>query len=241
MKNRFARRNPWVFTTAIIILAILLVPLALMAITADAVAGGNGASSLAMAGLMGAPFMLRDKAGEHECAGGGAAPDVATALAEIQDTTLPMSQRLGVAIKALGGIDPTNQLAKIKADLTDVQGQLTARDSELAQVKGELETANKRIEALTTDVTDAQTATAAAETRAKELQSKEQDLQKRVDAKVKEELAAKGFPAAKLPDSSDKMQTELPKSRAELEDKLKECKTQGERSALLRSFKASAN
>jgi hypothetical protein len=240
MKNRFARRNPWVFTTALIILAILFVPLALMAITADAGAGGTGASSLAMAGLMGAPFMLRDKAGEHE-GGGGGAPDVATALEKLADSTMPMSQRLSVAVQALKGVDPTNQLAKIQADLTDVQGQLTARDSELAQVKGELETANKRIEALTTDVTDAQTATAAAETRAKELQSKEQDLQKRVDAKVKEELAAKGFPAAKLPDSSDKMQTELPKSRAELEDKLKECKTQGERSALLRSFKASAN
>jgi hypothetical protein len=241
MKNRFARRNPWIFATALLILAVLFVPLALMAITADAGAGGNGTSSLAMAGLMGAPFMLRDKAGEHEGGGGGAAPDVATALAEIQDTTLPMSQRLGVAIKALGGIDPTNQLAKIKADLTDVQGQLTARDSELATVRAELETANKRIAALTTDVTEAQTATAAAETRAKELQTKEQDLQKRVDAKVKEELAAKGFPAAKLPNSSEHIGAEVPSSRAELEDKLKECKTQGERSAMLRAFKAGLN
>lgn len=205
MKNRFARRNPWIFTTAIILLAVLFLPLALVAFTADAGAGGTGASSLAMAGLMGAPFMLCNKAGEHEGGGGGAAPDVATALAEIQDTTLPMSQRLGIALKALGGIDPTNQLAKIQADLTDVQGQLAVRDSELAQVRGELETANKRIEALTTDVTEAQAATAAAETRAKELQTKEQDLQKRVDAKVKEELAAKGFPAAKLPAASESM------------------------------------
>lgn len=206
MKNRFARRNPWVFTTAIILLAVLFLPLALLAFTADAGAGGTGVSTLAMAGLMGAPFMLRDKAGEHEGGGGGdGAPDVATALAEIQDTTLPMSQRLGIALKALGGIDPTNQLAKIQADLTEVQGQLVARDSELAQVRGELETANKQIEALTTDVTEAQAATAAAETRAKELQAKEQDLQKRVDAKVKEELAAKGFPAAKLPAASENM------------------------------------
>jgi hypothetical protein len=242
MKNCLARRNPWIFATALVLLAILCAPLLLMAVTADATAGGNGASSLAMAGLMGAPLMLRDKADDHGGnGGGGSVPDVEATLAQIQDGTLPMSQRLSVAIQAIRGIDPTNQLAKIQTDLTDANAQIAARDTELTTIKADLDAANKRIAALSTDVTDAQAATAAAEARAKAAEAKEQDITKRVDARVKEELAAKGFPAAKLPNSSEHIAAEVPASRAELEDKLKACKTQGERSAMLRAFKANMN
>jgi hypothetical protein len=227
---------------SLLILAVLCLPLALAAVTADSFSGGHGAASLASIGLMGAPLMLRSAASEHEGGGGGdSVPDVAAALATIDDKTLPMSQRLSVAMQALRGVDPTNQLAQIKTDLTNAQSDLQSKQSEIATLQSELEQATARIAALTTDVTEAQAATAAAETRANELANKEQDLQKRVDAKVKEELAAKGFPAAKLPGSTDQMQPEVPKSKAELETKLAECKTQGERSAILRAFKSGLN
>jgi len=177
--------------------------------------------------------MLRSPADDHSSEGGGGAPDVATALATLEDRTLPMSQRLSVAMAAMRGIDPTNQLASIQEQLTTAQTALTDKQAELAQ----LETANAQITALTTDVTDAQAATAAAEARAKAAEEKEQDIAKRVDARVKEELASKGFPASKLPSSSDEIQAELPANKAELEEQLGKLKTANERRALLQAFR----
>jgi predicted nucleic acid-binding Zn-ribbon protein len=179
---------------------------------------------------------LRSPADDHSSEGGGA-PDVATALATLEDRTLPMSQRLSVAMAAMRGIDPTNQLASIQEQLTTAQTALTDKQAELAQLQSELESANAQIAALTTDVTDAQAATAAAEARAKAAEANEQDIAKRVDARVKEELASKGFPSSKLPSSSDEIQAELPANKAELEEQLGKLKTANERRALLQAFR----
>ena len=180
---------------------------------------------------------LRSPADDHSPEGGGGTTALATALATLEDRTLPMSQRLSVAMAAMRGIDPTNQLASLQEQLTTAQTALTDKQAELAQLQSELETATAQIAALTTDVTDAQAATAAAEARAQAAEANEQDIAKRVDARVKEELASKGFPAAKLPSSSDEIQAELPANKAELEEQLGKLKTANERRALLQAFR----
>lgn len=230
------RRCPLLTAVCFALMAFVLLPLLVAACTTDVVTGGT--ATMAAAGLFGAPLVLRDKADEHGGGGGGTVPDPATALAKLEDVTLPMSQRLSVAVQALKGIDPTNQLATIKTQLDEANKTLAARDSEITQLKGDLATASKRITALETDVSEAQAATAAAETRAKAAESKEQDLGKRADAMAKERMRELGFKAADLPPASDNLPSDTPKTEAEMEKRLAECKTQAERSALLRSYKA---
>jgi chromosome segregation ATPase len=121
------------------------------------------------------------------------------AIAAIEDKTLPMSQRLGVALKALQGVDPTGQLATVKADLDTAKTDLSARDGEITQLKADLDAAQKRITALESDVASADQARADAEKTSADLQSKEQDIATRADALAKEKIAALGFNSNQLP------------------------------------------
>ncbi len=67
-------------------------------------------------------------------------------IAAIEDKTLPMSQRLGVALKALKRIAPAEQFAKVKADFAKVAVEAakgTAKEGELFQPAEEAEAALK--------------------------------------------------------------------------------------------------
>lgn len=198
---------------------------------------------------MGAPLLLRDKAGEHEGGGGGQgeqASDVAEVLKTANDTTLPMSQRFSVMMKALQGIDPTNQLATMKSKVTELEKTLSLNQNELAKAKADLETATKRIAALETDVSDAQAATADAEKKAKDLEAKEQDLAKRADAMAREKMKGLGFASNKLPSATDKLPQEANledarKAFAEAKDPLEKAKLNKRLKELEKKALASVN
>lgn len=196
-------RSPWLRITCILILAVMCAPLAMAAasapVAAPAAKGVGGLAALAL----GAPFlMLRNAAGDdgQENGGGSDAPvDPAAAIAAIEDKTLPMSQRLGVALKALQGIGPAEQFTKVKTDLATAQSALQARDAEIGDLKAKLKTIEDQLAAAQGDVTTLEQSNAKLEKDLADLQAKEQDLEKRADAKARERMATLGFPASRLP------------------------------------------
>lgn len=184
-------------------------------------------------------YGLRNKASEEGDGGGGAeTPNAAEALAKIEDKTLPMGQRLQVAAAALRGVDPTGQLATVKQSLTDAQAALAAKETELQGLQSQLTDLQNQLAAREADVKSLEESNAKLEQTNKDLQSKEQDVDKRASAKAKEQVAALGFPAANLPAPNSELSKEIPQTAEAKEEALKECKTQQERSALLRSWKA---
>lgn len=169
--------------------------------------GGFNPMMIAGLGVGGAVLYLREEAKEHGEGGGGGgekAPSAAEALAALNDKTMPMSQRLSVAMNALKGIDPTNQLASMQTQLKAAQDALTAKETDLTKAKADLDAANLRIKAMETDVQNFEAANAKLETENKDLRAKEQDIEKRATAKAEERVAALGFPASKLPGADPK-------------------------------------
>lgn len=127
---------------------------------------------------------------------GDAAPTVAEAIAAVGNTTMPITQRLGVALKALQGINIDAQLATVKADLVTAQTALTAAQQEVASLKKE------KLD-LEAKIVEFQTSAAALEKENKDLAAKEQDIEKRAASKTKEQMAGLGFPSNKLPPAQD--------------------------------------
>lgn len=198
------RRSHWLTIACLIILGLMCAPLGLMAASTGAgtplATGGMNMPLLGAIGIGAVGFTLRSPASEDGDGGGGDGKvDLAAAVAQIEDKTLPISQRLGVAVQALKGIDPTQQLATIKQQLTDANATLALRDGEITRLKAELDTAQRTLTARDKDVTDLEAANAQLETEAQNLRAKEQDLDKRAGQKSKEHVAALGFPASQLP------------------------------------------
>lgn len=186
------------------ILALLLLPLALAAASSFTVSPpGFGLAAASIFGIT--SITLREQASEEGAGGGGGTvPTPAEALQTIEDRTMPMSQRLTVAANALKGIDPTNQLAALKAELNQARSDLKASGEQITKLKAELETAQKQITALEADAAEHEKALAAAEKEAADLRAKEQDIDKRANSKSKERLGALGFPSSQAPAASDK-------------------------------------
>lgn len=190
------------------------------------------------------PFLLASATdpatpGAPPTTGGAAeAVDPAEALKAIQDKTLPMSQRLDVAFKALKGIDPTNQLAAVKQKLADAEALVKTRDGELATANDALAAAKKELAAREADVKNLEASNAQLALANKDLAAKEQSIDKRATAMANEKVAALGFPAGKLPAANDEIPGDVPQTEEQLEEALKKCKTQQERSAMLREFRA---
>lgn len=238
------RRSPWLRVACVLILTLLCAPAAMAAVSAAPVglpaASGSHFGSAFLAAGLGGMIVLRHAASDDgsDNGGGGDAPvDPAAAIAAIEDKTLPMSQRLGVALKALQGIAPAEQFTKVKADLTTAQSNLQAKDTEIGDLKAKLKTAEDQLKAAQGDVTTLEQSNAKLEKDIAALQSKEQDLEKRAEAKSKEKMASLGFPASRLPGPSEKVSDDLPQSEAALETALAACKTQKERSELLRRYR----
>lgn len=236
------RRSPWLSVACLLILGIMFAPLGVMAATSApatplASVGGFNPMMLGALGLGAVCIGLRSPASEEGDGGGGGTSaddkiDLAKAVAQIEDKTLPISQRLGVAVQALKGIDPTQQLAGVQKQLTDATATITLKDAEITKLKADLTTAQQTLAAREKDVTELEAANATLET-------KEKDIDKRASAKANERVAALGFPASKLPAAQTPEQTvNLPENEAALEEALKACATQKERSALLRSYNA---
>jgi len=159
-------------------------------------------------------FLLAEASETPPAGGGDQTPvDPAAAIAAIEDATVPMSQRLGLALKALKGIPPTEQFATVQTELTTTKATLATKEKELAD-------ANARVIALQADVTTFETSNARLEQENKDLKAKEQDLEKRSEAKSKEKLAALGFPASNLPPSSDAEVQDIAADEKELEKQL---------------------
>lgn len=197
MKNHRRLRNSPLLRLAIFaVLGLCLIPLL------PSLATSHGAGGLAAAGLCGFTSLRFDAATDPANPDAVGIPD---AIKAIEDKTLPMSQRLTVALKALQGVDPTGQLKDVKTQLDQAKTDLAARDAEITRLQTEAETMKKQITALETDAKTADTARALAEKEAAELRAKEQDLDKRAESKAKEKVAALGFPAPQLPKADEKI------------------------------------
>ena len=161
--------------------------------------GGGSSSHTPMFKPRTALFLL---AADPETPGGGKADpkpiDPAAALATIENKTLPMSERLTVAANALRGIAPTEQFAKVSADLATAQASLKTATADLT-------TAQARITALEADVAAFEKSNAALESENVNLKAAEQDLDKRAKAQAKEEMKALGFPSSQLPNPDPKL------------------------------------
>lgn len=241
------RRSPWMTAFCLLILTFMLCPVGVMAASGGpvlpvaSVGGWNpmlaGAVGLGVIGLG-----LRAAADDNGGGGGGGkkdeAPDPKEALAQAEDRTLPMGQRLSVAISALRGVDATGQLAAKQQELTDVTAKLTAKDAELTAAQSEVTRLKSELAARETDVKALEESNASLEKANKDLAAKEQDIDKRAESKSKEKLASLGFPASQLPPPSSELTADVPQTEAQLEAALKECKTQEERSTMLRAFRA---
>lgn len=197
------RRSFALRAICLLILAAMFAPAAMAAASAAPVglpaASGSHLGAAFLAAGLGGMMILRAPAGEEGEGGGGgsqASDDkpvgVAEALAAIEDKTLPMSQRIGVAMKALRGIPPAEQFAKVKADLD-------AANASLITVRGELEAANNQLVALQADVKQLEEANAKLENENKDLAAKEQDLSKRASEQAKQIARGVGIQADQLP------------------------------------------
>lgn len=191
MKNHRHLKNSKVLRIAtLIVLALCIIPLI------GASASPTGAAGLLCAGLPMIGAIRMEEASDPANTDATGIPD---AIRAIEDNTMPMKQRLGVALKALQGVDPTGQLTTIKAELDKANLDLKAKALEFTNVSAELETAKKQIAALQKDVEDNDAARIDAERKLKEVEAKDKDIDKRAQQQANEKVAALGFPSAKLP------------------------------------------
>jgi hypothetical protein len=197
MKNHRHLKNSKVLRFAIfVVLGLCLIPLIGSAVTP------TGSGALACAGL---PMLASFRMEEADDPANPDAIGVGDAIKAIEDKTMPVSQRLGVALKALQGVDPTGQLATIKAELEKAKQGLESKDADFTKIKAELDAAKKQVLALEQDVKDQDAARIEAEKKLAEIEAKEKDLDKRADDKSKEKIRALGFSAKQLPPASDKI------------------------------------
>ena len=156
-----------------------------------------------------------------ENGGAGAAPvNLAEVIAQVENRTLPLGQRLSTAAKALRGIDPTNQLAAIQEQLTQAQARTTELEQQLSTAQADLVTVRAELAAREQDVNDLQTRNAELEQANADLTAREQDLEARADAKAAEKVAALGFPANRLPAANGQQAAEGEEKIAELREQL---------------------
>ena len=205
------RRSTALRVLCILILTVMCAPMAMAASITPAgptLASVGGFNPLMIAGVVGGLgcMGLMSKAGDEggENGGGGKAADepldVEAAMADIEDKTIPITkrlgiaQRIGVAFKTLQGQAPAEQFTQVKADLATAQ-------SALATANADLVTARSRISALEADVSSLEQANADLEQANKDLQAKEQDLDKRASAQAKQIARSVGIEANKLPAS----------------------------------------
>lgn len=198
------RRSFALRAICLLILAAMFAPAAMAAASAAPVglpaASGPHLGVAFLAAGLGGMMILRSPAGDEGDAGGGGGSqasedkpvDAAEALAAVENKTLPMSERLSVAAKALRGIPPAEQFAKVKMDLH-------AADNTIILLKGTLEDKNKQITALQADVKQLEEANAKLEQTNKDLAAKEQDLTKRASEQARQIVRGIGIDATKLP------------------------------------------
>lgn len=208
------RRSSALRVLCILILTVMCAPVAMAASITPAgptLASAGGFNPFMLAGGVGILGLgLMNKAqddGSENGGGGGAKAEDETitpeaAIAALEDKTLPMSQRFGVALKALQGIPPTEQFAKVKADLATANASLT-------KANADLDLASKQITALQADVKGLEESNAKLEQSNKDLQAKEQDLDKRASAQAKQITRSVGIEANKLPASQTGDETKV--------------------------------
>lgn len=158
--------------------------------------------------------------GSENGGAGAVSVDLAAAIAQVENRTLPMGQRLASALAALQGIDPTNQLAAIQEQLTQAQARTTELEQQLSTAQADLVTVRAELAAREQDVNDLQTRNAELEQANADLTAREQDLEARADAKAAEKVAALGFPANRLPAANGQQATEGEEKIAELREQL---------------------
>jgi hypothetical protein len=200
MKNHRRLKNSPLLKFAIFaVLGLCLIPLLPAAVTP------HGLGSIAAAGMIGIPMMKMEEASDPANPDAIGIPD---AIKAIEDKTMPMAQRLTVAVKALQGVDPTGQLATLKTDFDKAKTDLSARDSEITQLKADLDAAQKQITALEADVKSADESRALAEKKTADLEAKEQDITKRADSLAKEKMRTLGFNSTDLPPQNPEHQAD---------------------------------
>jgi hypothetical protein len=127
--------------------------------------------------------------------------------------------------------------AKIKALVAvkaGLQAKLSAATGQLAALGSQLTAANARATAAESALAEATANLAASQARVAALEAESKDLH----AAVTDELAGLGVKAGDLVPVEASGQEGTPGSEAELEERLKECQTHGERMTLIKAFKA---
>jgi len=202
------RRSPWLRVVCVLLLAMLCAPCAMAAAITPAPVLASGWNPLMVAGvgLAGLGLMSAAKGNGEENGGGGGESkqeekpmDPAAAIQAIEDRSLPMSQRLNVALNALRGIAPADQFAKVQADLATAQTDLT-------KARADLDAANKQIAALQADLLAVEKEKTGLAQENKDLKAKEQDLEKRASAQAKSIVQSVGIDANKLPGAQSETQ-----------------------------------
>jgi hypothetical protein len=195
MKHTLFRRSPLLAIVSILVVLAIAVP-ACMA------AGATGAavSDMDITAVLGGAVGLMALGSMTT----GTPPTVEEALAAAENKTLPMGQRFEMMVNSLRGIDPTGQLANVKAELVTARTDLQARDGELETLRARLAELEQQVAAREADVAAADAARVAAETRSAELESAEQDLTKRAAAMSAEKMKELGFQANELPPATPK-------------------------------------
>lgn len=162
-------------------------------------------------------------------------------LAESPETTpeasadnpkLTIGQRISAAVASKESLqqaiaDRDKTIAEDKAEI----GRLTQANTDL-QTK--LDQANAKITTLEADAAEVEKSLKAAEAEALAEKAKNTTVEK----KAQEKVASLGFPAAKLPAAQESSATEsdIPSTRAELEEQMGKLKTLQERAHLLARF-----
>lgn len=221
--SRF-RRSSALRILSILVLALMCAPLAFAASVSSAMApptlamgGGFGLGSLAIVGGIAGLGLLMPE-GEQKGGGGGGtnedekplAPEAA--LAQMENPTLTMGQRLKVAASALRGIPPAEQFTKVQADLATAQATITAKDAEIATLNAKLKTSEETLAARVADIEALDTNNVALAKRVGELEATEKDLTKRASTQAKGIVQSIGIEASSLP-AAQADTTEKPEDR----------------------------
>jgi len=129
----------------------------------------------------------------------------------------------------------TELTAKLDTATTSLQSVTAERDSAHA----DLATAKARITELESQLGEVTAALGDHQKEVEKLKSAEQDISKRASTQAKAIVQSVGIEASQLPAPDEGIKTkDVPQSEAALETALAACKTQKERSELLRSYRA---
>jgi chromosome segregation ATPase len=210
---------------AIAVLSLPVTAAAAQSIAHPEMVDGGKVSKVVLGGVLGggAIFagLLREEEGKETSSGGGE-----------DNPKLTIGDRMKAAFASKESLQQAiaDRDKTIAEDKTEI-GRLTQANTDL---RAQLDQANAKIATLEADAAEVEKSLKAAEAEA----AKEKAANTTVEKKAQEKVASLGFPASKLPAAQESNTTEsdIPSTRAELEQQMDKLKTLQERANLLARF-----